>query len=85
MRVIYAPTAAEQLEKLPSPLCKRITSPTRSISMHRNLHPFSFAKSLGGYSAYRFRIGDFRAIVEEENETLFVLLIVKRDAVYRGL
>ncbi len=83
MRVIYAPTAAEQVDKLPSAIRQRITDKIDFYASQSD--PLSFAKPLAGHNAYRFRIGNYRAIVEVESETLFVLLIVKRAGVYRNL
>ena len=83
MRVIYAPTAADQLEKLPAVLRQRIKDKIDFYASKSD--PLSFAKPLTGYNAYRFRIGNHRAVVEVHSETLFVLLVVKREGAYRNL
>ena len=83
MRVIYAPTAAEQLDNLTSAIRRRITDKIDFYALQPA--PLSFAKPLAGYNAHRFRIGNYRAIVEMKSETLFILLIVKREGAYRNL
>lgn len=83
MRVAYKQTALEQLEQLPRNLQQRITDKIDFFASQPN--PLSFAKPLQGYDVYRFRIGNYRAIVEVEGETLTVLLIVKREGAYHNL
>jgi len=84
MRVIFAPTAEVQLEKLTPSVRKRIRGKIDFYALQPN--PLSFAKRLSGYDAYRFRIGnDYRAICEVDADALHVLLIVKREGAYRDL
>lgn len=83
MRVIYAPGAAEQLEKLPKASSKRIFDKIAFYAAQPD--PLSFAKPLTGYNAYRFRIGSYRALVEADGDTLVVLLVVRREGAYRNL
>lgn len=83
MRVEYREVAKEQLKTLPAHLQERIAK--KILFYASQSDPLSFAKPLAGYDAYRFRIGNYRVIVEVESETLFVLLIVKREGAYRHL
>ena len=83
MRVEYKEKALDQLEKLPRDLQKRITDKIDFYASKSDL--LSFAKPLTGYNAHRFRIGDYRAIFEVNGDTLFVLLVVKREGAYRNL
>ena len=83
MRVIYAPRAERKLLELTLVARERIVDKIDFYASQPS--PLSFAKHLAGYDAYRFRIGNYRAIVEVENETLIVLLIVKREGAYRNL
>ena len=75
--------AVGQLRELSPALRKRITDKIDFYASQS--YPLSFAKPLAGYNAYRFRIGDYRAIAETSGDTLFVLLIVKREGAYRNL
>ena len=83
MRVIYAPSASAQLDALPQSVQIRIVDKIAFYASQPDT--LSFAKPLTGYNAYRFRIGDYRAIVEVNGEILFVLLVVKREGAYRNL
>jgi mRNA-degrading endonuclease RelE of RelBE toxin-antitoxin system len=83
MRVEYKAKAVDQLEELSLALRGRITDKIDFYASQSD--PLSFAKPLAGYNAYRFRIGDYLAIVETSGDTLFVLLIVKREGAYRNL
>jgi mRNA-degrading endonuclease RelE of RelBE toxin-antitoxin system len=83
MRVEYKAKAVDQLEELSLALRGRITDKIDFYASQSD--PLSFAKPLAGYNAYRFRIGDYLAIVETSGDTLFVLLIVKREGAYQNL
>lgn len=47
--------------------------------------PASFAVHLAGFKAYRFRIGNFRILCDIEDNVIGVLLIGRRDDIYRDL
>lgn len=83
MRIEYRAVAKDQLKKLPPTTQIRIA---RKIAFYAvQSDPLSFAKPLTGYDAYRFRIGNYRVIFELSRNTLFVLLIVKREGAYQHL
>lgn len=77
------PTAIRHLQELSGQSQKRITDKIDLYAGQQD--PLAFAKHLVGYGAYRFRIGDYRVIFEVSSNTIYVLLIVKRDAAYKDL
>mgnify|MGYP000642780077 CR=1 FL=1 len=84
MRIRYREVAKEQLKKLPATAQKRIAKKIVFYASQPN--PLSFAKTLSGYGAHRFRVGkDYRVIFEVDSDTLHVLLIVKREDAYKDL
>ena len=83
MRPVYADEAREQLRKLPQSVQARIIKKVLFYASQPD--PLSFAKPLSGYDAYRYRIGNYRVIFEVDSNTLYVLLIVKREDAYRDL
>lgn len=84
MRIIFAPNAEAQLEKLEPAVRKRIRKKLDFYASQPD--PLSFAERLTGYNAYRFRIGkDYRVIFEVGSDTLYVLLVVKREGAYQDL
>lgn len=83
MKVFYTQTAARQLAKLPKSIQSRIAEKMRFYASQTN--PLVFAETLTDFKAFRFRIGDYRIIFEVKDDTIFVLLIKKRDKVYKRL
>ena len=83
MRIEYRAVAKEQLKAFPVNVQERIAKKMVFFASQKN--PLSFAKPLAGYNAYRYRIGNYRAVVEVSDDTIFVLLIVKREGAYRNL
>lgn len=83
MRVEYREGAIRQLLQLSLALQKRITDKIDYYASQPN--PLAQAKKLTGYDAYRYRIGDYRAIFEIASGTISVLRIVKREGAYRDL
>ncbi len=84
MRLVYAHRAREQLRAMPGSVQTRIL--TKLLFYASQPNPLSFAKSLSGHTAYRFRIGnDYRAIFEIDSGTIYILHIVKREGAYRDL
>jgi mRNA interferase RelE/StbE len=83
VKFTYSKRAAAELAALPRAQQQRIAKKMRFFTAQED--PLTFASPLTGFSAYRFRIGDYRVIFEIERETLFVLAIRKRDRAYQGL
>lgn len=67
----FSKAALEQLEKLETPLQERINKTLDRI----RIRPYSFVKKLVGDSAYRLRVGDYRVLMEIQNQTLTILVI----------
>lgn len=63
--------AQKQLEKLECPVQERILKTLERI----RIRPHSFVKKLVGESAYRLRVGDYRVIMDIQNQTLTILVI----------
>ena len=83
MRLEYREVAKEQLKELPKDLRERIIKKLHFYASQRE--PLSFAKRLAGHGAYRFRIGNYRAIFDLDDDVLSILLIVKRESAYKDL
>jgi len=82
MRIELTSYAIRDLHKLPKSLQKRIAEKMRFYSMQPN--PIKFAERLSkpAKGSFRFRIGDYRAVFDLIDGTIFILKIAKRDEVY---
>lgn len=69
--VVLSKKAEDKLRKLPKPLQIRIISSLERIK----IRPFSYVKKLSGYSYFRLRVGDYRVILDIQNDTLVILVI----------
>ena len=83
MKYSFSGVAKEQLKALSKKDAQRIADKIRFYTAQKD--PFEFAKSLAGYKAYRFRVGDYRIIFDVAGDSIYILMIVKRDTVYRDL
>lgn len=83
MKIFYSSTAERQLEVLPKAVQKRIALKMRWFASQTD--PLAHAKRLVGYNAYRFRIGDMRIVFSVSGNSIYVLLIMKRDSAYKDL
>lgn len=83
MEIFYTYKAAEQLEKLPVTVQKRIIDKMCFYASQEN--PLKFAEHLKDYreGEYRFRIGDYRLTFDIKENTIYILKIAKRDKVYK--
>lgn len=82
MKIFYTRKAANQLEKLPRSIQKRIVEKMRFYAKQEN--PLKFAEHLTDYreGEFRFRIGDYRVIFDIEDDIIYILKIKKRDKAY---
>lgn len=82
MEIFYTYKAAEQLEKLPRILQKRIVGKMRFYARQEN--PLKSAEYLTDYRGgeYRFRAGDYRLNFDVKANTLYILKIARRDKAY---
>ena len=78
MRIVYDYNAVLDLKLLPRNIADRITLKIAWYASREN--PMRFAKPLQKpfESLYRFRIGNYRAIFEANNEHIIRLLIILR-------
>lgn len=75
--------AAKEIEKLPSKIRERILKKLKFYSLREN--PLRFAERLKDYRSgeYRFRIGDYRAIFDIENNKIIILKFGHRRDIYK--
>ena len=83
MKIFYTQTAVRQLAKLPKLAQLRIAGKMRFYTSQPD--PLVFAETLADCKTYRFRIGDYRVLFEVQGNMMFVLLIKRRDKVYKNL
>lgn len=79
MKIILTKKARVQLTALDRVTRQRILQKLRNIESGTK----PILKKLINQSVYRLRIGDYRIICEIGNNTLFILLILKRDVAYK--
>jgi mRNA-degrading endonuclease RelE of RelBE toxin-antitoxin system len=82
MELVFSIMADTQLRELPSVISNRIVLKLEwYVSQPK---PLCFAKPLvGSPGQFRFRIGEYRAIVSPEGVILLIVRIQKRSEVYR--
>ena len=83
MDIFYTDDAGDYLRTLDMTTRLRILNKMRFFADQPN--PLIKAKHLSGHNAYRFRIGDHRVVCRVVDGILLVLLMDKRDGVYKGL
>ncbi len=69
--VLLSASAAKQLESLEPEVQKRIVSALERI----RIRPERFVKKLVVSPGYRLRVGDYRVIMDIENDKLLILVI----------
>jgi mRNA-degrading endonuclease RelE of RelBE toxin-antitoxin system len=83
MRIFYTDTAKRGLKIFERQVQERIV---KKIAFYAaKPAPLEFAEHLTGYRAYRFRIGQYRAVFVVESDVLTVLAVQRRDEVHRDL
>ena len=75
--------AVSDLDELPSYIRGRILEKFKFYSLQEN--PLRFADKLKDYrfGKYRFRIGDYRALFDVENQKIIILKIGHRRDIYK--
>ena len=86
MRLIFSEPAAKTIAKLPPALARRIVQKMQWFAVQED--PLSFAKALKDFAfgSHRFRIGDYRVLVDVKQgriSILFVLAVKHRKDAYR--
>lgn len=78
--VIWSKIAEKQLDRLPQEIAIRILSKTDDVEKN----PFVYLERLSNSSLYKFRVGNYRIIVDVVNDKLILhfVLVKKRSRVY---
>jgi len=69
--IIVSDTAKKQLEKLPQEIKDRIGCVIERIK----IRPFHFVKKLVGSPYYRLKVGDYRVILDIQQDKLIIFII----------
>ncbi|MBI2151169.1 type II toxin-antitoxin system RelE/ParE family toxin [Candidatus Woesearchaeota archaeon] len=69
--IIFSDEATRQLQKLEKEVQKRIVVTLERI----RIRPEAYLKRLVGYPVYRLRVGDYRVIVDLDQDKLIILVI----------
>lgn len=69
--ILFADIAKRQLEKLDKSVQRRILESLERI----RIRPYDFVKKLSGYPYFRFRVGDYRLILDIKNKELIIIVI----------
>lgn len=69
--IIYSKKAEKQLEKLEKPIQERIIKSLERI----RIRPEAYVEKLVGDPGYKFRVGDYRVILDINKGDLIVLVI----------
>ena len=80
--IIYSPRANKHLEKLPLETARKVI---KSIS-ELKYDPYHHAHKMKGHSEYRYRIGQYRAIIDiiDKEGIIEILMVGHRSKVYRN-
>lgn len=70
--LIYSPSALKELEKLERDIQKKIISALERLRIRPEAHG---VKKLVGIPGYRFRAGDYRIILDIDNNKLIILIL----------
>lgn len=83
MKVIFSKSAARILNKLDRRIQKRIINKPHFYLKQEN--PLHFAEPLEDrrLGEYRFRIGDYRALLDIENQKIIILKVGHRKEIYK--
>ena len=69
--VAFTEVAEKQFKKLPKQIQDRIVTSLERI----RIRPEAFIEKLVGIPGYKLRVGDYRVILDLENDKLFILVI----------
>ena len=83
MEFFFRDQAYKQFRKLSPAIQKRIVEKLSFFSRQEN--PLDFAESLRDSTLghYRFRVGDYRIVVDREDNRIKILLVGHRRDIYR--
>ncbi len=69
--IIFSPVAKKQFDKLDSSVKERIANSLDRIK----INPKSYLTKLVGDDGYKFRVGDYRLIIDLEQKNLLIIVI----------
>lgn len=83
MNLSFSDSAIKQLGKIDKQNRKRIAEKLEFYAVQDN--PLSFAEPIkdSRFGSYRFRVGDYRAIVDVEKDTILVHRVGHRREIYK--
>ena len=67
----FTPVAEKQFNKFPKTLQQRVINALERI----RIRPEAYIEKLVGIPGYKFRVGDYRVIMDLENDRLLILVI----------
>ncbi len=82
-RVVWSEASLKQLEKLEKAIIDRITRKVETAAEN----PFLFVQKLHGLGLYRLRVGDYRVVMDIENNkmVIFILEVGHRKNIYKRM
>ena len=69
--IVFSPPAQKQFDKIEKSVQDRILSSLDRLKVR----PYEYVKKLSGYQYYRFRVGDYRLILDIINDKLIIIVI----------
>ena len=83
MKVELSKSAFKEFKKLPKDIQKRIIGKVDFYT--KQADPLMFAEHItdSRFGNYRFRIGDYRAMFDIANKTIYILKVGHRKDIYR--
>lgn len=78
-KIEFSKQATKFIRKLPEDVKERIKKKFRDVSED----PFRYLEHYEGDDCYKLRIGDFRALIDINENTLFVRVFDRRGRIYK--
>ena len=80
MKIKIQESAKKDLKKIDKAIALKILKKLKNLEHYPNIT--NIKKLKNNYPPFRYRIGDYRALFDIENETLFVINIKHRKEAY---
>lgn len=83
MRLVFAKRVYKDLQKIDKTTAKRIVNKLEFYAAQDS--PLSFAEVLKNspYGSHRFRVGNYRALCDVDNDTIYVTAVGHRRDIYK--
>jgi mRNA interferase RelE/StbE len=78
-KIKFSKQATKFIRNLPNDIKERIKKKFKEVSED----PFRYLEHYEGDDCYKLRIGNFRALIDVDNDTLFVRIFDKRGRIYK--